>query len=101
MGKSISCSLSILLFAIICFGSELTDSLKPGRADIKSASQLAFGPEGILFIGDSLQGSLFAIATEDTRVMPAPAKLEIKAINEKIAGLLGTTADQILINDVK
>jgi len=83
------------------FASALTDGLKSGKADIKSASQLAFGPEGILFVGDSLQGSIFAIATDDTKAGPSLARIEIKGINEKIAGLLGVAADQILINDVK
>jgi hypothetical protein len=82
------------------FGAALTDSLKLGKPELKSAAQLAFGPEGILFVGDSRQASIFAIATEDTK--PAPAgKVEVKAVNEKIAAMLGIAPDQLLINDVK
>lgn len=95
-------SLLILnLFVTVGFGAELSDSLKPGKAEIKSASQLAFGPEGILFIGDSLQGSVFAVATEDIKASASPLKIDIKGVNEKIAAMLGVSADQILINDIK
>jgi len=49
---------------------------------------------------DRVGGSIFAIATDDTKAGPSLARIEIKGINEKIAGLLGVAADQILINDV-
>jgi hypothetical protein len=90
----------VVFFVNAASGAALTDSLKAGKAELKSAAQLAFGPEGILFVGDSRQASIFAIATEDTK--PAPAgKIDIKAINEKIAAVLGISPDQLLINDVK
>jgi len=90
-----------LLFSTALSAADLTDSLKLGKADLKSASQLAFGPEGILFVGDSRQAAVFAIATEDTKATPSLPKIDIKAVNEKIAALLGTMPDQILINDIK
>ena len=37
--------------AVAFSASEAT--LKSGKADLKSAGPLAFGPEGILFVGDS------------------------------------------------
>jgi hypothetical protein len=102
MLRSISCTLLILtLFVSTGMASELTDNLKPGKADIQSASQLAFGPEGILFIGDSLQGAVVAVATEDIKPVAAPLNLDIKGVNQKIAAMLGVVADQILINDIK
>src|SRR5262245_36906541 len=73
----------VALFANGAFASALTDGLKSGKAELKSAAQLAFGPEGILFVGDSRQAAIFAIATEDTK--PATAgNIEIRGINEKI-----------------
>src|SRR5262245_7165445 len=72
--------------------------LSKGKAELKSAGPLAFGPDGVLFVGDSLDGAIVALATEDTK--PGKAQpTDIKAVNEKIAALLGTTTDQILIND--
>jgi len=71
-----------------------------GKAELKSAGPLAFGPDGILFVGDSLGAAIFAIDTGDTKAA-SPASVEIKGINEKIAGLVGAAPDQILINDIK
>ena len=93
--------LMIVLLTTVSFGAGATDSLKAGKADLKSASQLAFGPEGILFVGDSRQAAVFAIATEDTKPAASPVKFNIKAVNEKIAALLGIPPDQLLINDMK
>jgi hypothetical protein len=66
---------------------------------LKSAGSLAFGPDGVLFVGDSLSGAIFAIDTQDRTASPAGA-VEVKALTEKIAAMLGTAPDQIQINDV-
>jgi len=72
--------------------------LRTGKVELKSAGPLTFGPDAVLFVGDSLDGSIVALATSDTKPGKS-ATTDIKAVNEKIAALLGTTADQILIND--
>jgi hypothetical protein len=77
-----------------------TADLAPGKAQLQSAGRLAFGPDGILFVGDSVGASIVALDTND-RTPGSAAKLDVKGINAKIASLLGTSADQILINDVK
>jgi hypothetical protein len=71
-----------------------------GKAELKSAGELAFGPDGILFVGDSVGAAIIAIDTGDRTPARSAAKIEIKAINEKIAALLGATPDQILVKDV-
>jgi hypothetical protein len=76
----------------------LTDSLKPGKADLMSAGAVAFGPDAVLFVGDSLGASVYAIDTADSQ--PIAGAAEVDNINAKIAALLGTTPDQILINDI-
>ena len=58
------------------------------------------GPDGILFVGDSVGGAIVALDVDDRTPSKAGATLEIKGINEKIAAMLGTAADQILIQDV-
>jgi hypothetical protein len=35
--------------------------LKEGAPDLKSAGQLAFGPDGVLFVGDAKGAAVFAI----------------------------------------
>src|SRR5258708_35767310 len=71
-----------------------------GKAELKSAGQLAFGPDGILFVGDSMGGAIVAIDTGDNKPARTAGKIEIKGINQKIAALLGAAPDQILVNDV-
>ena len=77
-----------------------TAGLQAGKAALKSAGQMAFGPNGVLFVGDSLGGSIVALDSGDTAKAKGATTIEIKALNQKIAAVLGTTADQILINDM-
>ena len=93
-------SLALLILAVVAFAAS-SNGLTSGKADIKSAGPLAFGPDGILFVGDSMQASIFAIETEDTKSASSAAQVDIRGINEKIAALVGTSADQVLVNDVK
>src|SRR5580658_6936089 len=92
--------LAVLILAAMAFAAS-SNGLVSGKADIKSAGPLAFGPDGILFVGDSVQASIFAIDTEDTKSGSVAAQVDIKGINEKIAALVGTSPDQILLNDMK
>ncbi|MBI4662766.1 MAG: hypothetical protein HY735_28460 [Verrucomicrobia bacterium] len=93
-------ALAIGLLTVGANGEKLTDSLKPGQPDLKSASQLAFGPEGILFAADTKGAAIFAIATGDTTPASGSHPLKVEAVNQKVAALLGTSADQILIEDL-
>jgi hypothetical protein len=102
MTKALLCfAVAVCLFAATAFASEFTDSLTPGNIELKSAAQLAFGPDGILFIADSHSAIIFAVDTKDMAPAASPSNLEVKGINTKIAALLGLSADDILINDFK
>src|SRR5207248_3073376 len=70
------------------------------KAGLKSAGALAIGPDGVLFIGDSAGAAIYAIDVNDRTAAISTGALEVKGINEKIAAMLGTAADQIAINDV-
>lgn len=76
------------------------NALKPGKAELQSAGVLAFGPDGILFVGDSKAGAVWALDTGDRTPNAAAKSVDIHAANEKIAALLGSTPDQILIQDI-
>jgi len=76
-----------------------TTGMTMGKADVKSAGPLAFGPDGILFVGDSLGAQIVAIDTGDTKAGPS-ASINVQGIDGKIAAALGTTADQISIRDI-
>ncbi len=79
--------------------SPLAD-LPSGKVQLMSAGALAFGPDGILFVGDSIGGSIVAIDTEDRKAPAGATKINVQGIDEKIAALVGVTPDQIMINDM-
>lgn len=72
-----------------------------GKVDLKSASRLAFGPNGVLFVGDSMGGTVVALDTQDTKAPKGSVKIDVQGVDAKIAALAGTSADQLVINDVK
>jgi len=73
--------------------------LTPGKADLKSAGALTFGPDGVLFVGDSIGGAIVALDTND-KTPAATAAFNVQGLDATIAGLVGVMPDQILINDV-
>ncbi|MGA2715024.1 MAG: hypothetical protein ABSG41_18130 [Bryobacteraceae bacterium] len=93
-------ALFALLSVSLAFGADPA-GFTTGKAELKSAGALAFGPDGILFVGDSMGGAVVAIDTGDTHVVAASSEIELAGIDRKVAALLGLDSDQILINDVK
>jgi len=89
--------------AIVLAGSanaaDLTASLTKGTIELKSAGQLAFAADGVMFIGDSQAATIYAVATEDTKEAKFE-KFKIEGVNEKIANPLGVDAKQLGISDL-
>ena len=97
--RSLSCVIAGLLLSMsAAFGAEW--GLKEGTPDLKSAGSLAFGPDGILFVGDAKGATVYAIGTGDTKGNPAKVDLNVSGLNSKIAELLSVNADKIAINDL-
>lgn len=71
-----------------------------GDPGIQSASALAFGPEGVLFVGDPLSAAVFAIETGDSSPISEKPAADVSGIDGKLANMLGVSADDILINDL-
>ena len=71
-----------------------------GTPDWKSVGSLAFGPDGLLFVGDSQGGAVFAVETGDRTMDSASDSIAVAGLNEKVAGLLGIEARDMLINDM-
>jgi len=81
-------------------GADLTDSLKKGAPDLKSVGPIAFGPDGVLFVGDPQGAAIFAIDTGDRAKEPATGAVKIDKIDAKIAGMIGAKPTDITINAV-
>ena len=101
--------ISLVLCLTIALGLTLTAARQPtspsveltvGKVPLKSAGALAFGPSGVLFVGDSVGGSLVAIDTEDTTAATSAVKINVDGVDAKIAALVGIAPKEILINDV-
>ena len=104
MKKSVYCLLPMVICLIISAQannpeSKLTANFVTGNPEIQSISSLSFGPEGILFIGDSERARIFALDTKD-RTATTIENLNLTQVDHKIAALLGTTADKIQITDM-
>ena len=80
--------------------SNLMEGFATGSPEIKSISALAFGPNGILFIGDSKGATIYAVDTKDIQAAETSSAVELKNVDQKIAALLGTQAQNITITDV-
>jgi hypothetical protein len=90
---------ALSIFGVSAYAARWTADMKEGKPPIQSMGQLAFGPEGILFIADTKAAAIYAISTGDTKAGAAKA-FKVEGVNQKIASLLGTTPDQLLIEDL-
>lgn len=80
--------------------SDLTAGFTYGNPEIKSINSLSFGPEGILFIGDSKNAAIYALDTQDKTQKSSSDEIRIENFDEKIAGSLGTSVENIEISDM-
>ncbi len=87
-----------LAFAAAGATPDPTASLKVGKAALASAGPLAFGPGGVLFVGDALGATIWALDTGDRT--PGSGKINVSGLHEKVAAMLGTAPDQVAINDM-
>ena len=99
--RNFGAAFAILLAATALHADSLSQGLdKQGAPDLKSAGPLAFGPDGVLFVGAPQGAAIFAIDTGDRSEKSSRGPLNVEKVDEKIASLLGTTPDKIYINDL-
>ena len=94
------CLLVLITSATKIKSDELTANFITGDTQIASINQMAFGPEGILFIGDSKNAAIYAINTKDNTAAEKAAAINIDQFDKKVAEALGTTTDNIQISDM-
>ena len=93
---------ALILGILACVATQAQQSygLTIGKADMLSAGALAFGPGGILFVGDSLSGAVFAFDTGG-RSAAAASDVSIEGIDKKVAAALGVASTDVQFHDVK
>ncbi|MCG8459564.1 MAG: hypothetical protein MI919_25070 [Holophagales bacterium] len=72
----------------------------PAGPVLDSMSALAFGPGGVLFVGDARGGSVVAIETGDTTPGKVEARIGIVDLETRLAAMLGSRASEVLIHDL-
>ena len=65
-----------------------------------SIGPLAFGPGGVLYAADRQAATIFALDLGMLSAGPTPGTVAVRAVNEKIAALLGTAPAEITITDL-
>jgi len=91
---------AMAVLASAAWAADPSASLKKGTPDLKSAGPLTFGPDGILFVGDTQGAALFAIDTGDRSPAADKGAIAVEDVAGKIAGMLGTDPKQVMINDM-
>jgi hypothetical protein len=97
-----TCLLALAALLLVTAGlpaAEKAEGLTRGTPELKSAGPLAFGPPGILFVGDPQGAAIFAIDTGD-RAAAGSGRPHVEALDDKVASLLGIEANQLLVNDL-
>src|SRR5690349_12092043 len=100
MKRSIAFLLPIVLFSAIGSAKAGVIETRVGKPVFQSMGPLAFGPDGVLFIADTRGAAITAVSTGDTSRLPTDRLVKVEGINQKVAGLLGTEPDLILIDAV-
>lgn len=74
--------------------------LEVGTPGIKSVGPLAFGPGGILFVGDNLGAAIFAIDVADSDIALPSRPVNVDRLDTRIAAYLGCSRDDVVIRDL-
>lgn len=79
--------------------STLTSNFVTGNPEVASINAISFGPQGILFLGDSKNATIYALDTKDTKAKNA-SEVDMINFDTKLAASLGTSAENIKITDM-
>ena len=98
--KKIINLMALFFLSMATYATDFTENFVTGTPKITAMSQLTFGPQGILFVGDSKSSKLFAIATNDLDKPSGEVKVSVSDLEGKIAAMLGAKKEDILVHDV-
>jgi len=80
--------------------STTTSGINMEENTLTGASIMTFGPDNVLFVGDSKSAVIHAISTEATELKD-PSPYNFWGVDKKIAEKLGITASDVVIQDMK
>ena len=99
-----SLGLALLFLVVSAFipkeiESELTSNFVQGTVEFESIGELSFGPEGVLFFGDTKGAALFALETSDAAASNNDG-INIGKVEEKIGQMMGAASKDISVLDM-
>ena len=74
--------------------------LNIGTPAIKSVGPLAFGPAGILFVGDNVGATIFAVDVADPDADREPQAVNLENFDASLASYLGCPREDVAIRDM-
>jgi len=95
---------TLLTAAVVASSATLASAvdiykLPKGTPELQSAGPLAFGPEGLLLIGDNKAAQIVAIETGDSKGDPRAIELDISNLDAHVKTAFGNT-EEVQINDL-
>ncbi len=85
-------TLGLSLLALTSSAFAVDWGLKPGTVELQSVGPIAFGPDGIIFVSDPKDATIYAIDTGSKTGNPSQAKIEQKDLQKKLEEILGGPA---------
>jgi hypothetical protein len=93
----------LLVLALVVAGAEPVpagESFTLGTPAARSMSALAFGPDGVLFVGDGKGGAVFALDLADNTPREVKDPKEVTDVEGKLAALLGAATSDVMVHDL-
>lgn len=98
---SLALSLAMALTALPTLAQEAGKPPAPKPAPpITSMSALAFAPDGVLLVGDTGAGAIFAVDLGARTKVEKAQRVDLKDVETKIAALVGSRASDIMVHDM-
>ena len=94
------CLAALVAIAGVAAAADVKGLTESGKPDLKSAGPLAFGPQGVLFVGDTQGAAIYAIGVGEAPKAALQDGFKVEGIDSKVAAALGTEAADIDIKDV-
>jgi hypothetical protein len=74
--------------------------LKRGKAELRSVGPIAFGPDDVLFVADTLGAAVFAIDVEDPAGQGGAGPIEIDDLEGRLGAFLGCNREDVIVRDL-
>jgi hypothetical protein len=74
--------------------------LRAGRADLRSAGPITFGPAGILFLADNAAARVFAVDVADPGPAGEPEPFDLANVDALVGSFLGCEPSDVVIRDM-